>query len=263
MKKQVKALAETIGYPVLSTAAVLAFWSWMAGSGWVAAGLLPSPAAVWYAGIEEAASGRLSEHLASSGARLAAGYAIGACIGVLLGLALGLFRTAREAFLPVVEVLRPIPPLAWIPLALIWFGIDEASKLFLIALTSAMPVLIATLKGVQQMDSALLRAARSMDVSPVALLFTVVLPAAMPDIVTGLRLGWTLAITILVGAEMIAAPSGLGFMIMDGMNTGRFEPVLLGILLLGILSVLTDGLFAWVSRSRLLRWHAGLDKASI
>jgi len=262
MKKNLASWMDAIVYPAASFLLVLALWSGLAASGWLAGGVLPGPGAVWEAAIEETSSGRMANHLLSSGYRLAIGYSLGAAVGVIAGLVLGLFSPVRAALLPAVEMLRPIPPLAWIPLALIWFGIDEASKLFLIALTSAMPLLIATMKGVQQVDPALLRAARSMDVAPLRMLFSVVFPAAMPDIMTGLRLGWTLAITILVGAEMIAAPSGLGFLIMDGMNSGKFEFVILGILTLGALSVLTDGLFALASRSKLLRWHAGLDKAT-
>jgi len=108
----------------------------------------------------------------------------------------------------------------------------------------------------------LLRAARSLDADRSTVVFRVILPAAMPDVVTGLRLGWTLAITILVGSEMIAANSGVGRMIIGGMNQGRFDLVILGILLLGTLGMASDTLFARLSRLRLLRWHAGLDKAS-
>lgn len=263
MKKSSKKRIEAIVYPSLSAAIVLTAWYGLVSGGWVSAVVLPPPLTVLQAGLDEASSGRLSEHFMSSGLRLSLGYAIGGGLGVFLGLVLGISRLARHAIFPLVEVLRPIPPLAWIPLALIWFGIDEGSKLFLIALTSSLPVLMATMKGVQQIDVGLIRSARSMDVSPLQMLFSVVLPAAMPDVVTGLRLGWTLAITILVGAEMIAAPSGLGFMIMDGMNAGRFELVLLGILLLGFTSVVTDSLFAWLSGSRLLRWHSGIDKSAL
>lgn len=250
-------------YPLASIAIVLAIWSTLTASGLVPAAILPAPGTVAAAAIEETTSGRLLTHLAASGQRLIIGFAIGATIGVLLGLVMGMVQIARAALVPIVEILRPIPPLAWIPLALIWFGIDEASKVFLIALTACFPVLIATMKGVQQIDLTLIRAAESLDVAPARMLASVLLPAATPDIVTGLRLGWTLAITILVGAEMIASSSGLGHLIIDGMNNGRFDRVLVGILMLGIASVATDAAFVALARSRLMRWHAGIEQAKL
>lgn len=249
-------------YPLASAALVLAGWSAVVGLGLVPVAILPGPWTVAAAGIVELMAGRLLGDLAASLARLAGGYVIGAAAGVVLGLVLGSAALARKVVLPWIEILRPIPPLAWIPVALIWFGIGEGSKLFLIAMTAFFPVAIATLKGVRQIEQVLLRAARSLDVTPRQMLLRVVLPAAMPDVVTGLRLGWTLGITILVGAEMIAASSGLGHMVMNGMNSGRFELVILGILLLGTLGLTSDALFARLTRARLLRWHAGLDKAS-
>lgn len=250
-------------YPVASLALVLVIWSAISASGLVPAAVLPSPGTVGAAALEEAASGRLVDHLLASARRLVIGFAIGAAIGVLLGLVMGMVQTARAALLPIIEIARPIPPLAWIPLALIWFGIDEASKVFLIALTACFPVLVATMKGVQQIDLTLIRAAESLDVAPSRMLLSVLLPAAMPDIVTGLRLGWTLGITILVGAEMIASTSGLGHLIIDGMNNGRFDRVLVGILMLGTASVATDAAFVAIARSRLTRWHAGIEQAKL
>ena len=256
-------LSQALGgvmYPLLSAALVLIVWTGMTASGFVSETVLPRPAKVLDALREVINDGRLAAYFYASGGRLILGFAIGAAVGTLVGLLLGMFRIARSALLPVVEILRPIPPLAWVPLALIWFGIGEESKVFLIALTVCFPVLIATMKGVQQIDIALLRAGRSMDISSGAMLFYVVLPATIPDLLTGLRLGWTLGFTILVGAEMIASSSGLGYLIMNGMNTGRFDQVILGILLLGALGVVTDAGFVALRKTRVLRWHAGLEQ---
>lgn len=248
---------------VLSAALFIAAWSVTVLAQWVPAAVLPAPWTVLDSLVVEAASGRLLHHIISSAARLVIGFGVGATAGVVLGCLLGAVAPVRHALMPVIEMLRPIPPLAWIPLALIWFGIGEPSKWFLIALTVSFPVLVATMRGIQATPRNLVWAARMMDVERAKLVFGVLLPAAAPDVVTGLRLGWTLGITILVGAEMIAASSGLGFMIIDGMNSSRFDHVIGGILVLGALSVLTDGLFALLVRSRVLRWHAGLDKASV
>ncbi len=251
---------EALAYPTLSALAVLFVWTSMTKSGLVPEAVLPGPAKVLNALFQEINDGRLAGHLSASGTRLILGFLIGATTGALVGLVLGMFRIARNAFLPVVGILRPFPPLAWVPLALIWLGIGEQSKIFLIALTVCFPVLIATMKGVEQIDPVLLRAARAMDTPAATMLFRVVLPATIPDLLTGLRLGWTLGITILVGAEMIAASSGLGFLIINGMNSGRFDQVILGILLLGAFSVVTDACFVALRKTKVLRWHAGLEQ---
>jgi ABC-type nitrate/sulfonate/bicarbonate transport system permease component len=248
-------------YIAASILLVLGLWWAIAALGLVPEAVLPTPLATFSDAIAEAESGRLSRHVASSLLRLAGGFAIGAAAGVVLGVLIGGVAVFRAAALPVVEILRPIPPLAWIPLALIWFGIGEGSKIFLIALTSFFPVVVATYRGVRHVDAILIRAARSLDLGGARLLYAVVLPAALPDVVTGLRLGWTLGITILVGAEMIAAPSGLGFMIMDGMNKGRFTIVIFGVLLLGTIGIVSDSAFSRLAASKLLRWHAGIDKS--
>ena len=247
-------------YPALSVALVLLIWISMTKSGLVPESILPSPAKVLDALREEINDGRLAANLSASGSRLIVGYLIGAVTGALLGLVLGMVWVVRSALFPLVEILRPIPPLAWVPLALIWFGIGENSKIFLIALTVCFPVLIATMNGVRQIDTVLLRAAQSMDTPSTTTLFRVVLPAAIPDLLTGLRLGWTLGITILVGAEMIAASSGIGYLIINGMNIGRFDQVILGILILGTFGVVTDACFVGLRRTKVLRWHAGSDK---
>jgi ABC-type nitrate/sulfonate/bicarbonate transport system permease component len=256
------AMLPDAAWPWLSAALAIAVWALVVAAQWVPVAVLPGPVAVFANLADEFASGRLAENLLASGIRLVIGFAIGAACGVLLGTLTGAFTRVRWAVMPVVEMLRPIPPLAWIPLALIWFGIGEPSKWFLIALTASFPVLVATTRGVESVPRALLWSARMMDVGRARLVAQVLLPAALPDIVTGLRLGWTLGITILVGAEMIAATSGIGFMIIDGMNGGRFDRVIGGILVLGVVSIVTDALFAALARSGVLRWHVGLDQAT-
>jgi sulfonate transport system permease protein len=231
----------------------------MTSSNLVPSAVLPGPKEVFYGLIEESNNGHLLANIAGSAQRMLIGFALGATIGVLIGGLLGLIAPLRQAFDPVIEVLRPIPPLAWVPIALIWFGVDEASKWFLIALTVSFPVLVSTARGIRSTPVSLIRAARMMDVPNSRLLFQVLLPSAAPDVFTGMRLGWTLGITSLVGAEMIAAPSGLGFMIISGMNAGRFDLVIGGILVLGVLSVSTDRLFEYFLGRRLFKWQGGRE----
>ncbi|MCC7040392.1 MAG: ABC transporter permease [Burkholderiales bacterium] len=256
----VKDIVRASMYPIATGVLVILCWTAIVEIGLVPRAILPSPVEVGRAGLVELHSGRLGIHGAASINRLLSGYAIGAMIGVTLGLLLGGIRSVRAYCYFIVEVLRPIPPLGWIPLAIIWFGIGEPSKLFLIALTACFPILVATEKGVGQIPEPLVRAGRAMDLGPTALLVKVVLPNALPDITTGLRLGWTLAIAVLVGTEMIAAQSGIGFMIMDAMGVGNFALLVFGIILLGCFSIVTDAGLKYVFDQKLLRWHHNATK---
>lgn len=249
-------------FVLLSALIGIGVWTVVVAGAWVPRAILPSPYDVAVLGVQALRSGRLVDDILASGARLFAGFGLGTTVGVLLGLMLGRSRLARNALLPIIEILRPIPPLAWVPLALIWLGIGEASKVFLITMTCCFPVLIATMRGVQHVDLGITRAAQSLDVRPAQMLFEVLLPASLPEIMTGLRLGWSLGLTVLVGSEMIAASSGLGHLVIDGMNNARFDQVMLGILVLGAVGLVSDTVFVQLGKSRLLSWHAGLDKAA-
>jgi ABC-type nitrate/sulfonate/bicarbonate transport system permease component len=156
----------------------------------------------------------------------------------------------------VLELLRPIPPLAWIPMAIVWFGLGEPSKVFVIFLGAFFPVLTNTWRGIVGIDPMLLRAAQTMDVNGPRLLFRVALPAALPDIATGLRVGWGLSFGVLVAAELIAAEAGLGFMIMNARQFGEVGIIMCGIGLIGVLNIATDLMLAAIIRRRLGRWHA-------
>lgn len=256
-----RALAVASFYPIVTIGIGLLLWTFIVETGLMPRAILPGPVEVARAGLAELSSGRLGQSAIASLGRLLTGYAIGALVGVVLGLLLGGVRSFRAYFHFIVEVLRPIPPLGWIPLAIIWFGIGEPSKLFLIALTASFPVLVATEKGVSQTPEPLLRAGRTMDLGATSLLLKVILPNALPDITTGLRLGWTLSIAVLVGTEMIAAQSGIGFMIMNSMTVGNFALVIFGIILLGFFSIVTDSLLKYLFDRRLLHWHQGSTKA--
>ncbi len=254
-------IARACTFPLMTVGIGLFMWTAIIETGLTPRAILPGPLEVAHAGLDEITSGRLAQNLIASMGRLLSGFAIGALVGVTLGLLLGGVRSFRAYFHFIVEVLRPIPPLGWIPLAIIWFGIGEPSKLFLIALTASFPILVATEKGVSQAPESLVRAGKAMDLGPIALLLKVLLPNALPDITTGLRLGWTLSIAVLVGTEMIAAQSGVGFMIMQSMGVGNFGLVIFGILLLGCFSVVSDGLLKYLFERKLLHWHQGSAQA--
>jgi ABC-type nitrate/sulfonate/bicarbonate transport system permease component len=157
---------------------------------------------------------------------------------------------------PLIELLRPIPPLAWIPLAIIWFGLGEPSKFFIIFLGAFFPVVTAAYYGVKSVDPVLIRAAQTLGYSGAELLRRVILPASSPDLATGLRIGWGLSFGVLVAAELIAADRGLGFMIMNARNTGQSVSVIVvGILLIGALNLVTDAAIGGAIQRWIARWH--------
>lgn len=247
--------------PVASILVFIAIWQVAATFGWINRNILASPVDLAVIGVGMVADGSIFINSAISLARVITGFAIGAAAGVLVGLGMGQIERVRIILNPLVEVLRPIPPLAWIPLAIIWFGIGEQSKIFLIAVTAFFPVVVNSFKGVVGMDPTLIRAARAFDVTQRKMLLQVTLPAAMPDIATGLRIAWSLSFAVLVAAEMIAAKSGLGFLVTDAMNLGRFDVVVFGIVMIGSLSVATDYVLRLLIAKYLLFWHRGLDSA--
>ena len=242
-----------------AVALFLVAWEIAVGTGVVNRVLLPSPTDVGRVAVEQIGSGTLFTHVLVSFGRIASGFSIGVSAGIVIGVLIGLYRPLRSVVYPVVEVLRPIPPLAWIPLAIIWFGIEEASKVFLLSVTAFFPVFVNVYKGVRNLDPILIRAARSLEMKSSGVVFKIAIPATMPDITTGLRVSWSLVFAVLVAAEMIAAQSGLGYLVTDAMNLGRFDIVVFGIVVIGVLSVLTDYLWQIVASRWLLRWHRGLD----
>jgi len=196
---------------------------------------LPGPWLVIGAVVELAAKGQLWIHLTATLERVAIGLGIGATLGVALGLAAGQITVVRNVVEPVVEMLRPIPPLAMLPMFIVWVGIGEASKIGFITYATFFPIFLTTVTGVRQIDPLLLRAARSLGARGLPLFTRVILPAALPDILTGLRLGVALAFFVIVISEFIGAEHGLGFLINDGRNFFLVPQMLGAAIVLGVL----------------------------
>ncbi|MCA0448791.1 MAG: ABC transporter permease subunit, partial [Proteobacteria bacterium] len=154
------------------------------------------------------------------------------------------------------EILRPIPPLAWIPIAIVWFGLGEPSKIFVIVIGVFFPVFTATARGMASIPPVILRAARTMDVDGVRLLIKVAIPAAMPDIATGLRIGFGLGFGVLVAAELIAAERGMGHLVMEARQLGQLGVSIFGIFLIGIVNLIADRQLARLIGRTIGRWHA-------
>lgn len=214
---------------------------------------LPAPWVVLGAMGALAAKGQLWPHVGATLERVAVGFTIGAGLAVTLGLLAGQLRSVRNVLEPVVELLRPIPPLAVLPLFIVWVGIGEASKIGFITYATFFPMFVTTVHGVAQIDARLLRAAQSLGARPRDLFVRVILPAALPDVLTGLRLGVALSFFVIVISEFIGAEAGLGFLINDGRSFFLVPQMLGAAVLLGLFGYGGNAAVRLVER-RVLRW---------
>ena len=228
-------------------------------SGLIPSHLLPAPTQILDTLADLGGHGLLG-HIGASTLRVAAGFGIGALLAVLLGAAVGLSQRAEALLDPTFQALRAIPSLAWVPLLLLWLGIDEAPKLVLIAIGAFFPVYMGVASGIRGVDRKLIEVARLYRLSNIALTRRVLLPAALPSILTGLRNGLSLAWMFMVAAELIAASRGLGYLLSDGRETSRADIVLAAIALLAILGKLSDGLMAAIEH-RCLAWRDSYEGA--
>lgn len=216
--------------------------------------LLPTPIDVVRAGIDAIQTGELQANIIASMRRVIQGFGIAAVSGVVVGLAVGTWRPLEKLVEPMIELLRPIPPLAFLPMMVLWFGIGEMSKIAFIAYAAFFPIFTTTLEGIKYVDPVLIRAASSLGASRTDLFRYVVLPAATPSIITGLRLGFGLSFFVIVAAEFIAADSGLGYMINDARTFFLVSQMLLGAVVIGLIGFIVNialrGVESW-----LLRWR--------
>ena len=217
--------------------------------------ILPTPGDVWIVLVESIRDGSLPRHVATSLRRVAEGFGLAALAAAGLGVLAGLSAPLRLAVEPIVEFVRPIPPLAFLPMFLVWFGLGETSKVAFIGYTTFFPMFVAIAASVLRVDVMLLRAAASLGASRTALIRHVVLPAALPGIVVGLRLGFGLALFVIVGAEFMGADAGLGHLIMEGRTFFQPAQIVMGALLLGLLGSVANAMLLAAER-RVLRWQA-------
>jgi NitT/TauT family transport system permease protein len=217
--------------------------------------LFPSPLATIQKGIQLVSAGSLPTDVAISLWRILCGFAAGTVLGALLGLLMGLSRTAHALLNPYVNTLRFIGPIAWIPMAMIWFGIDELGKIVLIVYTTTFVVLVNTMVGVSLIHRNKIRAAQCFGATPTQLFRSVTLPAALPHILTGMRLAMMNSFMTVVAAEMVAAQSGLGFLIFNSRQWMEVDSIFVGMLTLGALGLATDRLFLLVVRTFLWRYR--------
>lgn len=241
---------------------VIVWWAFAAlnaAAGWFNPILLPSPAEVAGAGVELQRQGELIADIRVSLLRALAGFALGAAGGVLLGAVAGYLRVFERVLEPVVELLRPIPPLAFLPVFIIWFGIGETSKVLFIAYSVFFPVFLNTYSGVRYVDPVLMRAAQSLGARRGQILRTIVIPHSMPPILTGLRMGAGMALFVLVAAELIVAQQGIGYRIQSARQLFQVDLMLFGAFLIGVLGLAFNAVLLAAER-RVLRWKSSIDQ---
>ena len=241
---------------------VLVILGWQAASslGWLSTRVLPEPLAVLKAFYSLAQSGELWTHVAVSTRRAALGFAIGGGLGLLLGLLTGSFKAAETLLDSTLQMVRNIPALALIPLVILWFGIDETAKLFLVSLGVFFPIYLNTFHGIRSVDKGLIEMARSYGLRGWPLYRQVILPGALPSILVGVRFSLGLTWVLLIVAETISAQAGIGYLTMNAREFLQTDVVLVGILLYALLGKLADLLAKGLERWW-LRWHPGYQPA--
>ncbi len=242
--------------PWLVPLGVLVAWEASSRLGWLSTRVLPEPLSVVVAFWNLMKSGELWHHAAVSSGRALAGLAIGGGLGLVLGLLTGSFRIAETLLDSTFQMVRNIPALALIPLVILWFGIDEAAKLFLVAVGVFFPVYLNTFHGIRSVDKGLIEMARSYGLSGWALYRHVILPGALPSVLVGLRFSLGLMWVLLIVAETISAQAGIGYLTMNAREFLQTDVVLVGILLYAALGKLADVLAKGLERWW-LRWHPG------
>jgi ABC-type nitrate/sulfonate/bicarbonate transport system permease component len=238
----------------LTLVVVLGVWQGAIEWGWLNPVFLPSPWSILLALKQLVVSGELGRHLAASLSRIGLGWALGTACGLVIGVAMGLFSGVRAVMLPVVSALFPIPKIALLPLLILWFGIGEPSKVATIALGVFFPTVISTFTGVDAVPRNLIRMAQSFDLPFGAVVAKVVLPGALPGIIAGFRISASIALLLVVAAEMIGAQQGIGAFVLSAGNLMQTDQLMAGVAVLSALGLAIGALLSALER-RLLRWR--------
>jgi NitT/TauT family transport system permease protein len=240
--------------PLLVLAAVIAVW-WTVVARTESA-IFPTPWQVVAGAYELAQYGTLWDHIGASLVRVGIGFGLAVLVAVPLGLWMGWVDGAYRTFNPIFQMLRPISPIAWIPIAILWFGVGDLSPIFLIFIASVFPMIVQTTSGVHTIERRYLRAAANFGVSRTVLFRQVVIPAVLPEIIIGMRIGIGVAWLVVVAAEMIALRSGLGYLIMDSRNAGnRYDLVIASMIIIGVIGLLLDSGTRLFERLKPVRWR--------
>jgi NitT/TauT family transport system permease protein len=240
--------------PVLVIALLIALWWFIVARS--DSPIFPTPGQVVTGAWELVQDGTLAQHIGASVFRVAVGFGLAFLVGVPLGLWMGWVSGAFYTLNPLFQMLRPISPIAWIPVAILWFGVGNSSPIFLIFISSVFPMMVQTTVGVRTIDRRYLRAAANFGVSRSVLFRQVVIPAVLPEIIVGMRIGLGVAWLVVVAAEMVALNSGLGYLIMDSRNAGnRYDLVIASMIIIGVIGLLLDLVTRLLERMKRVKWR--------
>lgn len=247
-------LVRAVGLPLIVVAALIAIWIAVWTSGIFHASAFPAPFDVVRGFAEEIRNGRLFTDLVTSLFRVTSGFLLAALTGIPIGLWMGQKAWARTAFLPIVNFFRNLSPLAWIPFAILWFGVGDASATFLIFLSVFFPLVLATMAAAANIPAIYARVAHDYGMSDSERLVRVTLPAIMPQVITALRVAAGVAWLVVVAAEMIAGRDGLGFAVMDSRNGLRTDLLVVAMIVIGIVGVAIDRVLVQLTKIPSVRW---------
>lgn len=244
----------TVLPPLAVAVGMILLWQAVSASGAFHESAFPSPLAVLRGFGEELKNGRLINDLITSLFRVSCGFVLATALGIPTGLWLGQKLAARLAFLPIINFFRNLSPLAWMPFAILWFGVGDASAIFLIFLSAVFPVILATMAAVANIPTVYFRVAQNYGINGLENLTNVTLPAILPQVITTLRVTAGLAWLVVVAAEMIAGRDGLGFAVMDSRNGLRSDLLVVQMIVIGLIGVVIDRLLVQLTRIQSVRW---------
>jgi NitT/TauT family transport system permease protein len=244
--------------PIAFVAALLILWQ--IGVNRSSTHLLPGPWEVVGGIVDLVRHGLLLKYITASLFRVTWGFVLAAVLAIPLGLVIGWYQRAEMAINPLIQIFRPISPLAWIPLAILWFGVGDLSSVFLIFIGCFFPLVLTAINAVQRIPAVYVNAGRNFGLSPASLVYRVLYPAVLPQLITGLRITLGVAWLVVVAAEMIAVNSGLGFLIVDARNAGnRYDLVVAAMVIIGIIGLLLDKGMRSLEGAKSLRWDYSTD----
>lgn len=234
--------------PLSTIIIFIGLWHLLAISGIFQSSFFPSPFEVLFALIEIIQSGDLFNHLFASLIRVLVGFLISASFAIPLGLVVGWYSSFWKALYPLVQIFRTISPVAWIPLAILWFGIGDKPAIFIVAITSFFPLFISCVSAVKNTDAHLIKVAKNFGATDFQILRLVVVPASLPPIILGMKISLGICWMIIVAAEMVGMRSGLGFLILDARNFLRTDLIIAGMIVIGLVGLLIDRAMTYLER---------------
>jgi NitT/TauT family transport system permease protein len=244
---------ERLLWPLLVGALLLL--GWHLAVKWTGSKVFPSPLEVQKGMVDLWRTGVLGRYIFDSLRRVAIGFLLATVLGIPAGLSLGWYPAAAQVVNPVIQMVRPISPIAWIPLAIIWFGVGDGAAVYLIFLAAFFPIVVAAMNGVRNVPPMFRQAGRNFGLNTAQLLARVVFPASLPQILIGLRIALGIAWLVVVAAEMIAVDSGLGYLVIDARNSGkRYDLVVAAMLMIGIIGLALDLAFRQLEKFKAVRW---------